>query len=133
MRRVDHLSLHLGFLLAVTVILHCESRRHEEHLRSETETSTLSELGNNTHPSDHHHRDGAKKKIGSCFVCKTIVQGLMNYVGGRYDRRTAALCHMFLPNLRRKCQSKFYELRPILMRKLFPGGKMGVCKKNKAC
>ncbi|KAF4084439.1 hypothetical protein AMELA_G00128700 [Ameiurus melas] len=86
MRTVDRVSLHLGFLLAFTVILKCESCRHERCLRYGTETLPLSELGTKTPPNGHHSRDGKAKIPGSCFLCKAVVKALKNYSSGQFTR-----------------------------------------------
>ncbi|KAI5102749.1 hypothetical protein C0J45_8101 [Silurus meridionalis] len=72
-------------VLKVCVILKCESRRHEK--RDRTETLTLPELGTTTHPTGNHSRNGKVKIPGSCFLCKTIIKALFNYVRKRYSQK----------------------------------------------
>ncbi|KAF7704787.1 hypothetical protein HF521_021859 [Silurus meridionalis] len=114
-----------------TVILKCESRRHEK--RDRTETLTLPELGTTTHPTGNHSRNGKVKIPGSCFLCKTIIKALFNYVRKRYSQETDKLCYKFLPKYQDICLTQVWKLKPFIMKRLFPASAPEMCAKYRAC
>ncbi|KAB5561952.1 hypothetical protein PHYPO_G00012390 [Pangasianodon hypophthalmus] len=92
----------------------------------ETETGTLikSFSVKRAHGKNNHTEDS---RFIKCLICRIAVNSVRRRINARIQKKIHEVCRSFVKNLRPKCYDFCYELRPKLLKEIFPGGNWGTC------